>query len=64
MKTWKDELPVDIQTLWEHAKFDPNQQQRDAILHTEGPLFGEDGFVLPPEIGSFPGTGEKRGCTS
>jgi hypothetical protein len=31
--------PPTIQGLWAEAGFTPNDNQRDAVLHTEGPLF-------------------------
>jgi DNA helicase-2/ATP-dependent DNA helicase PcrA len=39
-----------IETLWKRFSFQPNPNQRDAILHTEGPLF------LP----AGPGSGKTR----
>lgn len=49
-------LPVDnqriltIENLWEIARFKPNKEQKDAILHTQGPLF----------ITAGPGSGKTR----
>src|SRR5438552_1114775 len=39
-----------IETLWSEADFNPNESQRDAILHTEGPLF----------LTAGPGSGKTR----
>ena len=41
---------IRIEALWEQAGFSPNRQQRDAILHTVGPLF----------LTAGPGTGKTR----
>jgi DNA helicase-2/ATP-dependent DNA helicase PcrA len=43
-------MPVHIKKLWERANFSPNPQQRDAILHTDGPLF----------LTAGPGSGKTR----
>ncbi|MFI5457113.1 MAG: UvrD-helicase domain-containing protein [Isosphaerales bacterium] len=43
-------MAVRIQTLWARAGFRPNRQQRDAILHTDGPLF----------LTAGPGSGKTR----
>jgi len=43
-------MSVRIETLWAQAGFSPNQQQRDAILHIEGPLF----------LTAGPGSGKTR----
>src|SRR5262249_35678336 len=42
--------PPTIQDLWAEAGFTPNDNQRDAILHTEGPLF----------LTAGPGSGKTR----
>ncbi|MFN9743591.1 MAG: UvrD-helicase domain-containing protein, partial [Acidobacteriota bacterium] len=42
-------LPV-ITELWDEAGFRPNENQREAILHTEGPLF----------LTAGPGSGKTR----
>jgi DNA helicase II / ATP-dependent DNA helicase PcrA len=39
-----------IETLWKQAGFSPNPQQREAILHTDGPLF----------LTAGPGSGKTR----
>ena len=39
-----------LEKLWKGAKFKPNESQKEAILHTEGPLF------LP----AGPGSGKTR----
>ncbi len=41
---------LSIETLWDVAEFEPNDEQRAAILHTDGPLF------LP----AGPGAGKTR----
>ena len=43
-------MAVRIETLWKQAGFSPNEQQRDAILHTDGPLF----------LTAGPGSGKTR----
>jgi len=43
-------MAVRIDTLWKRAGFRPNDQQRDAILHTHGPLF----------LTAGPGSGKTR----
>jgi DNA helicase-2/ATP-dependent DNA helicase PcrA len=42
--------PLRIETLWDRAGFKPNPQQREAILHTDGPLF----------LTAGPGSGKTR----
>lgn len=39
-----------IEDLWKEAKFKPNDHQRDAILHSEGPLY----------LTAGPGSGKTR----
>jgi DNA helicase II / ATP-dependent DNA helicase PcrA len=46
----KDSTSLNIKTLWELAKFKPNDEQRDAILHVDGPLF----------LTAGPGSGKTR----
>lgn len=41
---------LSIQDLWNEASFEPNEEQREAILHTDGPLF----------ITAGPGSGKTR----
>lgn len=43
-------MGLKIETLWELAKFKPNDAQKKAILHTDGPLF----------ITAGPGSGKTR----
>jgi DNA helicase-2/ATP-dependent DNA helicase PcrA len=43
-------MAVRIDTLWARAGFKPNDQQREAILHINGPLF----------ITAGPGSGKTR----
>lgn len=43
-------MALDIETLWARAGFTPNPSQRNAILHTDGPLFMTAG----------PGSGKTR----
>jgi DNA helicase-2/ATP-dependent DNA helicase PcrA len=43
-------MAVRIQTLWGRANFSPSRRQRDAILHTDGPLF----------LTAGPGSGKTR----
>jgi DNA helicase-2/ATP-dependent DNA helicase PcrA len=43
-------MSLNIQTLWNHAGFKPNESQRNAILHTDGPLF----------LTAGPGSGKTR----
>ena len=43
-------LSLNIETLWGHAGFTPNESQREAILHTDGPLF----------LTAGPGSGKTR----
>jgi len=43
-------MPVTIEQLWEEAGFQPNENQRKAILHTSGPLF----------LTAGPGSGKTR----
>lgn len=43
-------MKLRIQTLWTQAGFSPNEQQREAILHTQGPLF----------LTAGPGSGKTR----
>ena len=43
-------MPLNIETLWTHAGFEPNDWQREAIMHTDGPLF----------LTAGPGSGKTR----
>jgi DNA helicase-2/ATP-dependent DNA helicase PcrA len=43
-------MALRIETLWARAGFKPNDQQREAILHTDGPLF----------LTAGPGSGKTR----
>ena len=43
-------MSLNIETLWTHAGFTPNENQREAILHTDGPLF----------LTAGPGSGKTR----
>lgn len=43
-------MALRIESLWKRAGFTPNLQQRDAILHTDGPLF----------LTAGPGSGKTR----
>src|SRR5437660_8191268 len=44
------EMVLRIKILWEQTGFDPDPGQRDAILHTDGPLF----------LTAGPGSGKTR----
>jgi DNA helicase II / ATP-dependent DNA helicase PcrA len=41
---------ISTESLWEGAKFSPNDQQREAILYTDGPLY----------LTAGPGSGKKE----
>jgi DNA helicase-2/ATP-dependent DNA helicase PcrA len=43
-------LPVTLQKLWDQANFHPNEAQREAILHVNGPLY----------LTAGPGSGKTR----
>ncbi len=43
-------MALQIETLWEKASFEPDDSQREAILHTDGPLF----------LTAGPGSGKTR----
>lgn len=49
-QTYIEYMNIDLQFLWDKVGFKPNIQQRDAILHTNGPLF----------LTAGPGSGKTR----